>query len=192
MTWKGWDGYVPPTEQPKQTVSDPQPEKPRKPFEGYNPPGRTRHSGPKLDRGRGQRGAQWQYVTPDGALIDYKQQHELFAVDWDQRKKTIARMGWILIQSKKEARRYIGLLSLERSGKIRNLRRQVNFPLMVRRPDGLMETLGHYKADHCYDELQDDGTWDSIVEDVKGNPEDLYLWKRKHFEAQNGKRIREI
>lgn len=152
---------------------------------------------PKLDRGRGQRGAQWQYVTPDGELIDYKQQHDLYSADWAKRKKAIERMGWILIQSKKEARRYVGLQSMERAGTIRNLRRQVNFPLMVRRPDGLMETLGHWRADHTYDELVfDDATnqnvWMPIYEDVKGNPEDLYLWKKKHFEAQNGKRIREI
>lgn len=146
----------------------------------------------KLDRGRGARGAQWQYVTPDGELIDYKQQHDLYSAEWDKRKKAIERMGWILIQSKKEARRYVGLQSMERAGTIRNLRRQVNFPLMVRRPDGLMETLGHWRADHCYDELTEKGEWEPIYEDVKGNPEDLYLWKKKHFEAQNGKRIREI
>lgn len=147
---------------------------------------------PKLDRGRGQRGAKWQYVTPDGELIDYQQQRDMHPDTWEARKKTIERMGWILIQSRKEAKRYIGLLSLEREGKIRNLRRQVNFPLMVRRPDGLMETLGHWRADHTYDEADGEGGWTPIYEDVKGNPEDLYLWKKKHFEAQNGKRIREI
>jgi hypothetical protein len=131
-------------------------------------------------------------VTPTGELIDYAQQRELHRDDWKTWQKQVERHGWILIQSRKEARRYVGLLSMQREGKIRNLRRQVNFPLMVRRPDGLMETLGNYRADHCYDELRADGTWAPVVEDVKGNPEDLYLWKRKHFEAQNGVTLREI
>lgn len=186
MAWKGWEQFTPKAEGP---ASQPK----RKPFDGYNPPGRTRHTGgEKLDRGRGARGAKWQWVTPDGELIDYAQQKELHRDDWPTFQKQVARHGWILIQSRKEARRYVGLLSLEREGKIRNLRRQVNFPLMVRRPDGLMETLGNWRADHVYDEPNERGEWETIYEDVKGNPEDLYLWKKKHFEAQNGKRIREV
>jgi hypothetical protein len=176
MAWRGWEKYTP----GEQVAPEPA------------APVSTPAKRAKLDRGRGQRGAKWSWITPEGDLIDYAQQRELHQHEWDKFTKETKRKGWILIQSRKEARRYVGLLSLEREGKIRGLRRQVSFPLMVRRPDGLMETLGNWKADHVYEEPDERGEWQQIYEDVKGNPEDLYIWKKKHFEAQNGKRIREI
>lgn len=151
-----------------------------------------RPGGEKLDRGRGARGAKWQFVTPEGDLIDYAQQKALHNAEWAMFQKTAKTRGWILIRSKKEARRYVGLLALEREGHIRNLQRQIKFPLLVRNPEGLMAEIGVYVADHVYDERTAAGEWLPIVEDVKGNPEDLYLWKRKHWEAQHGRQLREV
>ena len=47
-------------------------------------------------------------------------------------------------------------------------------------------TIGHYVADFEY--LEGDVR---IVEDVKGMKTPLYRWKKKHFEAQYGLKIRE-
>lgn len=114
-------------------------------------------------------------------------------------------------QSIKEATRWISLLQQERAGGIRNLRRQVAFSLQARGPHGLMVHVCKYVADFVYDEKRLDscsssdtilgwgaGEWINIVEDTKPGiakkgafREDTYLLKRRWFEAQFGKQIRE-
>ena len=83
--------------------------------------------------------------------------------------------------SKAEGARYQTLKLLERAGKITGLTLQPRFPMIV---SGI--TIGHYVADFEY--LEGDVR---IVEDVKGMKTPLYRWKKKHFEAQYGLKIRE-
>jgi len=54
-----------------------------------------------------------------------------------------------------------------------------------------------FKTHTCGARLDHEGrirewTWHRVVEDVKGYKEDLYLWKRKHFEVQYGRAITEF
>lgn len=105
-------------------------------------------------------------------------------------------------RSGKEAKRYLSLLILEEAGKIRNLRTQVDFQLQARRPDGLMENVCAYRADFVYEEFRE-YAWIEVVEDTKPSGfkvkngkkvpfrEEVYLLKKKWFEAQYGKEIRE-
>jgi hypothetical protein len=73
----------------------------------------------------------------------------------------------ILFHSQKEARRYSELLLLERGGIIRNLRRQVRYPLVV---NDVEVTV--YIADFVYEshEHRENGDvyWKMVHEDVKG------------------------
>ena len=110
----------------------------------------------------------------------------------------------------------MSLLIAAEGGGIRNLRRQVRFPLQTRRPDGLLETVCTYVADFVYDEpvpvdapgaggfcLGDTHKWVEVVEDTKPGGfkmkagkrvpfrEEVYELKRKWFQAQYGKAIRE-
>jgi hypothetical protein len=114
-------------------------------------------------------------------------------------------------QSLKEAKRWISLLEEQRCGAIRNLRRQVRFSLQARGPHGLMEHVAFYVADFTYEESREvlasvaihgePGTverWEEVVEDVKPGVagkgsfrEDTFLLKRRWFQVQFGKAIRE-
>lgn len=76
--------------------------------------------------------------------------------------------------SKLEARRWVQLRTMERSGQIEALRRQVRYPLMV----GAIK-LGDYIADFAY--LRD-GV--QVIEDAKGVLPPLGAWKLKHMAAQ--------
>jgi hypothetical protein len=147
-----------------------------------------------LDRGRGMMGAKHSWVTDDLAMFDVK---------------PAARADHF--QSRREAKRWIALKQEEKfGGFIRNLRRQVRFPLHATRPDGLKEKIGAYVADFVYERktapltlygarlvvgetLGNDflgvsigappveETWVEIIEDSKGMKTDLYTWKRAHF-----------
>lgn len=86
--------------------------------------------------------------------------------------------------SKAEATRWAELLLLQRTGKIRCLRRQVPFDLHAQ----FGERVGRYVVDFHY--VEDD---QSILEDVKGTAmTDLAAWKMKHVEAQYGTKVRII
>jgi hypothetical protein len=92
-----------------------------------------------------------------------------------------------------EARRWSELQLLVRAGHVRNLRRQVSYPLTTGRVDmaGRVsggDVIGHYVADFVYTRGQAEPL---VVEDYKGYRTPLYVWKRKHFEAQYGIRITE-
>lgn len=156
--------------------------------------------GAKLDRGRATHGAKWCFVTPLDEMINYAQikarhteERAAFGAEgpappkiWAKRLENLKAQGWELFKSQKEAKRWIALRTDLSHQKIRNLRRQVKMPLNVRgegQQVGLTSTIGHYIADFTYEELIA-GHWRPVVEESKGYAEDLYLWKKKHFEAQ--------
>lgn len=91
--------------------------------------------------------------------------------------------------SEGEAKRWANLLILQRGGRVRNLRRQVPFPLMTVGPKGLLQ-WAEFVADFTYEE-HDGYDWVPIVEDykpVEGPTPDAAL-KLRCLEAQ-GTRVR--
>lgn len=131
-----------------------------------------------MDRGRAVHGAKWVYINPAREMIEYKlaKEHSLIGD------------GWELFKSRKEARRWLALLAAQDAGAVRNLDRQRRINLHVVRPDGLKEKIGVYIADFVYDRA----AGGQVVEDVKGYREDLYLWKKRHLEAEYGIRLEEV
>jgi hypothetical protein len=97
--------------------------------------------------------------------------------------------------STREARRYGELKLLEKAGRIRNLRLQPEFPIVV---EGEMICI--YRADFQYEEclysqyasLVAKPAWDLVVEDVKGVKTDVYKLKKKLVKATHGIEIREV
>jgi hypothetical protein len=87
--------------------------------------------------------------------------------------------------SKKEAKRWVDLGILQLAGRVRKLRRQVPFDLKV---DGFL--ICRYIADFVYEE-DTTGVWQTVVEDSKGYPTQIYRLKRKLMEAVHGIEIRE-
>ena len=81
----------------------------------------------------------------------------------------------IVFDSKKEAKRYTVLRSLQEGGYIRGLELQVPFELV---PKGNGERAVKYIADFTYYDIEKQV---SIVEDVKGYKTDVYKLKRKLF-----------
>ena len=90
----------------------------------------------------------------------------------------------IKFDSKRESERYAELKLLQRSGQIRNIRRQVPFEL-VPKQDG--ERSVKYIADFVYEE-----NGRMVVEDAKGfRPKD-YIIKRKLMLWIHGIKVREV
>jgi len=153
--------------------------------------------GQRLDRGRRTHGAKWCFVPPSGdRMLNYRELREGYATEKEWAAWRKAHKDWILFKSQREAKRWIYLVDALRAGGVRALRRQVKMPLQVQRPDGLAETIGHYFADFVYEEhgLTEDpqvDIWTGVVEESKGYREDLYIWKKRHFEVQYGTKIRE-
>jgi hypothetical protein len=83
--------------------------------------------------------------------------------------------------SKREYNRWGVLLLLQKAGKISHLRRQVRFPLVIRKVK-----VGVYVADFVYREGAT-----KIVEDAKGVPTPVYQLKKKLMAALYGIQIRE-
>lgn len=81
----------------------------------------------------------------------------------------------IVFDSKKEAKRYTVLRSLQESGYIKDLKLQVPFELI---PKQSGERAVKYVADFAYYDLEKEI---SVVEDVKGYKTDVYKLKRKLF-----------
>lgn len=117
-------------------------------------------------------------------------------------KKTI--VDGMVFDSRREARRYTELKSLEMAGKIKDLNMQVPFELIPaqREPDTIGKRGGKikgkvleraiiYKADFTYYELIDD-TWKYVVEDVKGVKTKDYILKRKMMLFFHDIRIKEV
>ena len=92
--------------------------------------------------------------------------------------------------SMKEGRRFVELRLLQTGGVISELQRQVAFKLSTVAPSGVLVHIGEYRADFTYRDQK--GRF--VVEDVKGpaRREDLYLWKRRHVQAQYGITIIEV
>lgn len=115
------------------------------------------------------------------------------------------RIDGIVFDSKKEARRYQELLSLERAGAIQNLRRQVKYVLIpaqhekstqvytkgpqkgLSKQGRLIERECSYIADFVYTR---DG--ETVVEDTKGFRTKEYVIKRKLLLYTYGLRINEL
>jgi len=104
--------------------------------------------------------------------------------------------------SKKEARRYIELLMLQKSGRISGLQRQTKFVLVPAQyepettgPRGgkikgkLLEREVAYYADFVY---FDEEEKDLVIEDAKGVRTPEYIIKRKLMLWLKGYRIREV
>jgi hypothetical protein len=96
--------------------------------------------------------------------------------------------------STREARRYGELKLLEKAGRIRNLRLQPEFPIVV---EGEMICI--YRGDFQYTEMKPgfdswatDEEGQLVVEDVKGVKTDVYKLKKKLVKATHGIEIREV
>lgn len=87
----------------------------------------------------------------------------------------------IRFASKAEAARYVQLKLLLKAGEITDLELQPKYPLLV---CGIK--IGSYVGDFEYTEGEV-----RVTEDVKGMKTPLYRWKKKHFEAQYNRPIRE-
>lgn len=96
----------------------------------------------------------------------------------------------IKFDSLKEARRYFVLASLERSGKIRKLERQVWYRFALNDVK-----ICAYVADFVYEERREAGTataWVRVVEDAKGMRTREYRIKAKLMQAFYGITIAEV
>lgn len=102
-------------------------------------------------------------------------------------KKTV--MYGQTFDSRKEAERYLVLRSMEQSGVITDLQRQVKFVLIPKQPG---EREVSYTADFVYQ----DGDGKMVVEDVKGYKKGaayaLFVIKRKLMLKEYGIKVREI
>lgn len=109
-----------------------------------------------------------------------------------------AEVDGIKFDSKKEAARYELLRGRLLNGEIKDLELQVKFRLIpAQRIDGkVVERECSYVADFVYQELAEDGTWHTVVEDVKGYRQStayaVFAIKRKLMLANYGIRIREV
>ena len=105
--------------------------------------------------------------------------------------------------SQKEARRYDELAALERAGKIRELRMQVDFTLQEAYTDGEGRRVRaiRYRADFTYRKIRDDpweeydgSFWTLVVEDVKSRATRTkeYVMKRKLMKERFNIDIQEV
>lgn len=110
--------------------------------------------------------------------------------------------------SRLEGNRAIFLLGALKEGKIRNLRRQVEFELIpkqtykvekqlktkVKEVERTAEQKCSYVADFVYEKRMLDGAWQTVVEDTKSKVTRTadYIIKRKLMLFRHGIRIREI
>ena len=87
--------------------------------------------------------------------------------------------------SKKEYKRHMELMLLQRAGEISDLTRQVKYELIPKQ-DG--ERAVYYVADFVY---KDSRTGEEVVEDCKGFRTDVYKLKAKIYHYRYGKKILE-
>lgn len=94
--------------------------------------------------------------------------------------------------SQKEFERYCELHILLRVGEIRNLERQVRFPLIpAQKGENRAERAADYIADFVYEEKRGED-WRTVVEDTKGVRTDTYVLKRKLMLFIHGISIKEV
>lgn len=94
--------------------------------------------------------------------------------------------------SKKEYKRHMELMLLQRAGKISDLERQVKIPLLPSQKDEngkVIERAVTYIADFVYFDIERNKT---IVEDTKGVRTPEYILKRKMMLYLNHIRIVEV
>jgi len=101
-------------------------------------------------------------------------------------RKTVASDGSVL-DSKREARRYEELLALQKIGVIRDLKRQVVYPLILAHKEFNLREC-NYVADFVF--TDEDGRM--RVEDAKGHRTRDYIIKRKLFAQVYGLLIEEV
>ena len=96
--------------------------------------------------------------------------------------------------SKKEARRYQQLKSMELSGQITGLELQPRYALTTHCYLGRSEVVGEYVADFRYLDLRPGVDPEVTIEDVKSaaTKTALYQWKKKHVELEYGITIVEV
>lgn len=92
--------------------------------------------------------------------------------------------GWF--DSKGELQRWLFLLDAERLGTIKNLRRQVEYPIEI---NGVLVCT--YVADYVYDIVRPYPV-DEVVEDFKGFVTDVFKLKAKLFPIIYGFKIRVV
>lgn len=98
----------------------------------------------------------------------------------------------IQFDSKLEASRYHELKLLEKAGQICELQVHPMYVLRVAANADAV-TIGHCEFDFAYYEVVEPGVRGPIViEDAKGCTTPLGKWKLKHFEAQQGTKVRII
>jgi hypothetical protein len=120
----------------------------------------------------------------------YVRKSSKYGVRTDARGKRERTIDGIVFASKRECQRYLDLKLLEQAGQISGLAMQKKFELrIVNQHSNRIVGLGHYVCDFDY-VTTNDNQW--VIEDVKGFKTPLYRWKKKHFEAQYGLKIREV
>lgn len=94
-----------------------------------------------------------------------------------------------IFDSKKEYKRYLELLDLQKRGTIKGLKRQVPFELIPSQKIGgkVVERACTYKADFVYTFMGD-----QVVEDVKGFKTPEYVIKRKLMLWIHGIKVTEV
>lgn len=95
-------------------------------------------------------------------------------------------VGGVIFHSKKEARRFGELMMLQGAARIRDLKTQVKYRFDV---NGVF--IASLKVDFTYEELQRDGQWAFIAEDVKGYANDRWPMKKRLMLACHGIAVRE-
>lgn len=100
-------------------------------------------------------------------------------------RKTV--VDGITFDSAKEARRWQQLRLEERAGNIRDLKRQVPFPITsTNSHNGARVAVAKYFADFTYWRIQPDGDELYVVEDAKGVRTDVFNLKKKLVEQEHG------
>lgn len=119
-------------------------------------------------------------------MIQLKVKRSKYGVRQDAAGKAARTIDGTLFASLKEAKRYVLLRQLQRQGDISHLELQPKFPLFVISNDGNMTVtrLGEYRADFRY--VRDGKT---VIEDCKGVQTELFIWKKKHVEAEYGIKV---
>lgn len=92
----------------------------------------------------------------------------------------------ILFDSTKEARRYQDLRLMQKSGQIKELMRQVKFPIYIKDV-----FICDWVADFTYIYAWHDGWMEKVVEDVKGWKTEVYKLKKRMVEAEYRIKIKE-
>ena len=91
-------------------------------------------------------------------------------------KKTV--VDGIKFDSKWESQRYLYLKSLEKAGRLKNLKLQPKFIISI---NG--QKICTYIADFKYDKEDKDGVWEHVIEDAKGVETPEFKLKKKLMKA---------